>query len=190
MRVPSLAAPLGARRRARRSTWSGGSGASSLPSTSYPRTPMDTFASVLAALGRADVDFILVGGLAVAFAGFARVTDDVDILVDADPANLDRMLGVLEGFGEGAANELSADDFPLEEGCVRVSEHFDLDIFTLMSGYTYADLLPMTTTHEVDGVPVRHLTAEGLIRLKNDSLRPKDQLDVAALRAIQRGETP
>ena len=64
----------------------------------------------------------------------------------------------------------------------------DLDIFTLMSGHTYDDLLPTTATHEVEGVPVRHLSAEGLIRLKADSLRPKDQLDVAALRAIQRGE--
>lgn len=151
---------------------------------------MDTFAGLLAALARADVDFIVVGGLAVAFAGYARVTDVVDILVHADPANINRMLGVLGGFGEGAASELSTEDFPLEEGCVRVAEHFDLDIFTLMSGHIYDDLLPVTATHAVEGVPVRHLSAEGLIRLKADSLRPKDQLDVAALRAIQRGETP
>jgi hypothetical protein len=151
---------------------------------------MDTFAGLLAALARADVDFIVVGGLAVAFAGYARVTDDVDILVNARTDNLDRMLGVLAGFGEGAATELSADDFPIEEGCVRVAEHFDLDIFTLMSGHTYDDQLPMTALHEVEGVSVRHLSAEGLIRLKEDSLRPKDQLDVVALRAIQRGETP
>lgn len=151
---------------------------------------MDTFAGLLAALARADVDFTVVGGLAVAFAGYARVTDDVDILVHADPTNLDRMLGVLARFGEGAATELSADDFPVQEGCIRVAEHFDLDIFTLMSGHTYDDLLPLTALHAVEGVPVRHLSAEGLIRLKAESLRPKDQLDVAALRAIQRGETP
>jgi hypothetical protein len=126
----------------------------------------------------------------VAFAGYARVTDDVDILVDADVANLRRMLDVLDGFGEGAAAELSPDDFPLEEGCVRIAEAFDLDIFTQMSGLTYAALLPQTAAHEVEGVPVLHLTAEGLLRLKGDSLRPKDQLDVAALRAILRGEQP
>lgn len=151
---------------------------------------MDTFASLLAALGRGGVDFVVVGGLAVAFVGYARVTDDVDILVDADPANLRAMLDVLAGFGEGAATELSPDDFPLEEGCVRIAESFDLDIFTQMSGHTYADLLPQTAVHEVEDVPVRHLTAEGLLRLKTDSLRPKDQLDVAALRAILRGEQP
>jgi hypothetical protein len=151
---------------------------------------MDTFAGLLAALARADVEFLVVGGLAVAFAGYARVTDDVDILVNADADNLDRMLGVLAHFGEGAATELSPDDFPFEEGCVRVAEEFDLDIFTLMSGQTYDDLLPQSALHSVEGVPVRHLSADGLIRLKADSLRPKDQLDVAALRAIRRGDTP
>ncbi len=151
---------------------------------------MDTFASLLAALGRSGVDFVVVGGLAVAFAGYARTTDDVDILVDMAPDNLRRLLDVLRDFGEGAATELTPDDFPLEEGCVRVAETFDLDIFTQMTGHAYADLLPLTDTREVEGVPVRHLTAEGLIRLKEASLRPKDQLDVVALRAVLRGEHP
>ena len=151
---------------------------------------MDTFASLLVALGRADVDFIVVGGLAVAFVGYARVTDDVDILVDAEVDNIRRMLGVLHGFGDGAADELGPEDFLLEEGCIRIAEHFDLDIFTQMSGQRYADLVSQTRTHNVEGISIRHLNADALIHLKSQSLRPKDQLDVAALRAIQRGETP
>ena len=99
---------------------------------------------------------MVVGGLAVAFAGYARTTDDVDILVDAAPGNLRRLLGVLGGFGEGAAAELTPADFPLEEGCVRVAETFDLDIFTQMTGHTYSDLLPLADTHDLEGVPVRH----------------------------------
>ncbi len=152
---------------------------------------MDTFASLLAALGRAEVDFVVVGGLAVAFVGYARVTDDVDILVDADPCQPPHDASTCSpASAKAPQTELSPDDFPLEEGCVRIAEAFDLDIFTQMSGLTYADLLPQTAAHEVDGVPVRHLTAEGLLRLKADSLRPKDQLDVVALRAILRGERP
>ncbi len=150
---------------------------------------MTTFASLLAALGRAGVEFVGVGGLAVAAAGFARVTDDVDILVEASEPNLRRMLAVLAEFGQGHAAALSPADFPLEEGCIRIAEDFDLDIFTLMSGQTYADLLPETNTREVEGVPVRFLGAEGLIRLKQDSLRPKDRLDVEALREILRQQS-
>jgi hypothetical protein len=80
----------------------GDSGANSTRSIFYPRILMDTFAGLLAALARADVDFIVVDGLAVAFAGYPRVTDDVDILINADSANIKRMLGVLSDFGDGA----------------------------------------------------------------------------------------
>ena len=93
----------------------------------------------------------------------------------------------LATFGSGAAAELTPDDFPLEEGAVRVAEDFDADLLTLMSGHTYADLLPLSAPHDVGGVAVRFLGAEGLIRLKADSLRPRDQADVAALRAILAG---
>ena len=143
------------------------------------------FVSVLAALARADVGFIVVGGLAVAQAGYARYTEDIDILVSAAPPNLERLLAVLSGIGEGAAGELKPDDFPLEEGAVRIIEDVVIDVFTQMSGHTYDDLLPLAESHPVDGEKVLFLNVEGLIRLKEGSLRPKDQLDVQALRSIR-----
>jgi hypothetical protein len=139
----------------------------------------------LADLSAAQVDFILVGGVAVALAGYARATEDVDLLVEASPENIQRLLAALEDFGEGHARKLTPGDFALEEGAVRVVEDFPLDLFTQMSGYTYADLLPFTDEHDIRATTIRYLDAEGLIRLKKDSLRPKDQLDVQALRALR-----
>ena len=86
---------------------------------------------------------------------------------------------MLTRVGDGAAAELTPDDLPLEEGAVRLDETLAVDLFTLMSGQTYTDLLPET---------VRFLSAAGQIRLKSASLRPKDRLDAEALRAILRGE--
>lgn len=143
---------------------------------------MTTFASLLAALARADVAFIVVGGIAVAQAGYARYTEDIDLLVDAGPVNLHRLIDRLAAVGDGAAAELTPADFPLEEGAVRVVEDIVIDLFTQMSGHTYADLLPFSEPHDVEGVAVRFLNAEGLILLKSPSLRPKDQLDVQVLR--------
>lgn len=143
-----------------------------------------TFADALAVLAKRKVEFIVVGGLAVARAGYPRFTEDLDLLVEASESNLTTLIDVLSTFGEGAAAELTPADFPLEEGCVRIVEDFPIDIFTLMSSQTFADLEPLSQTHEVEGEPVRFLSAEGLIRLKADSLRPKDQLDVQVLRDI------
>ena len=151
---------------------------------------MLTFAGALAALARAGVEFVVVGGLAVAQAGYVRVTDDVDLLVEVSDPNLRRLIDVLATFGSGAAAELTPADFPLEEGCVRLAEDFDIDLFTQMSGHTYAHLLPLAEPHNVEGERVRFLNAEGLIRLKAPSHRPKDQTDVQALRALLAGRDP
>ncbi len=61
-----------------------------------------------------------------------------------------------------------------------------MDVFTIMSGHTYEDLLPLSSIHQIDQVEIVYLNAEGLIKLKSDSLRPQDQLDVQALQEIQR----
>ena len=148
---------------------------------------MDTFEKLLAGLAEARVDFILVGGLAVAYAGYERSTMDLGLLVEASDENIEGLLSALEDFGEGHARELEPDDFALEEGAVRVVEAFPLDLFTQMSGRTYEDLLPFTDERTVANATIRHLDAEGLISLKKDSLRPKDRLDVQALRALQQG---
>ena len=136
---------------------------------------MTTFASVLAALARADVEFLVVGGVAVARLVDIPFTNRLGLLVEGGAANLRRLIDTLSTFGSGAAAELDVSDFPLEEGAVRVvEEDVVIDLFTQISGWTYTDLLPLSAPHDVGGVAVRFLGAEGLIRLKADSLRPRD----------------
>lgn len=143
-----------------------------------------TFESLLAALGRSGVKFTLVGGLAVAFSGFPRATFAVDILVEDSEENLRRLLSVLGGFGSGSARELTPSDFSREEGCIRVNEDFPVDIFTLMGGQTYADLLPLSQAQPVENVTIQSLGPAGLIMLKQGSVRPQDRLDVEMLQNI------
>ena len=137
----------------------------------------NAFEKLLADLSEAGVDSLLVGGLAVALCGCVRATEDVDILVRVDDDNLQRLLDVRADFGEGAASALCVDDFPL-------------DIFPLMSGHRYEDLTSMTETQKVNDHSVDHLNVDGLIPLKEESLRPKDQMDVQALRRIQEEQDP
>ena len=67
---------------------------------------------------------MVVAGVAVCLNGFVRTTQDLDLLVEASPANIQRLLSCLAEFGEGFARELSAEDFAMEEGAVRVVEDF------------------------------------------------------------------
>lgn len=151
---------------------------------------MDTpYEKLLENLARAEVKFILVGGVAVALNGFVRTTDDVDILIDASTENVTRLLRTLSSFGEGHARELSLKDFDQTEGAVRVVEDFPLDIFTVMRGQSYGDLLGDLRQTTINGAKVDFLNAEGLIRLKAGSAREKDLIDIAALRKQTVGES-
>ena len=68
------------------------------------------FESPSAALARADVAFLTVGGLAVAQAGYPRFTEYIDVLVEGTPDNLDRLISVFSTFGEGASPSLRPKD--------------------------------------------------------------------------------
>lgn len=145
------------------------------------------FESVLADLSRAEVRYLVVGGVACALNGFVRTTEDVDILVDADPENIRRLLAVLSRVGEGHARELRVEDFTDEEGAVRLVEDFPIDIFTRMGGRRYADMLPHERILDREN-PIPFVDAEGLILLKSGSPRPRDRIDVEALRRLRETE--
>jgi len=152
---------------------------------------MDTpYEKLLAKLVRAEVKFIIVGGVAVALNGFVRTTEDIDILIEASAENVTRLLDKLRNFGEGHARELSPADFSDSEGAIRIIEDFPLDVFTMMRGKRYADLVGSTKTTRIDDVEVRYLNSEALIALKSDSQRDQDRIDVSALRALKDRNSP
>ena len=147
--------------------------------------PEHTFESILGDLLQAKVNFILVGGLAVELCGFTRATLDVDILIEDSEVNVLRLIDSLKDFADGESASLTMADFSPEEGCIRIVDEFALDIFTRMTGRSYDDLLPLAAEYQHRLGSLKYLSAEGLILLKKDSLRPKDQIDVLELKALQ-----
>lgn len=90
-----------------------------MPISEEQSQSLSQYGKLLVALSTAGVDYAVVGGLAVIFNGYPRFTLDADVIVEDSPANLDRLLAVLRGWGEGWARELSLDDFTPEEGAIR-----------------------------------------------------------------------
>ena len=154
-----------------------------------PREITSRFEKLLVALATDGIDFAVVGGLAVIFNGYPRLTLDADILVHDAPENLRKLLDCLAGWGEGWARELKPEDFIYDQGAIRVMEEFDLDIFTRMSGKALDDFRPRLRHLETGGVRIPYLSPADLIFLKQDSWRDKDKLDVQAMREIIARET-
>lgn len=151
---------------------------------SSAKETISPFEKLLAKLTGAGVDYAVVGGVAVIANGYVRLTEDLDILVSDERANLAKLLAVLAGFGDGHARELTPDDFPRQEGSIRVMEEFDLDIFVQMRGNTLDSFRPSLRRFDSAGASFRYLSPQQLIELKQDSWRDKDQIDVLALKEI------
>jgi hypothetical protein len=85
---------------------------------------------------------------------------------------------------DGVAKDLDPDWFS-ESETIRVADAFVVDLMFNAGGETYESLLPYAVTIDFDGVPVRTLNIEGLLKTKQ-SVREKDRLDREVLeRAIE-----
>jgi hypothetical protein len=142
------------------------------------------FEKLFAALVRDNIDFAVVGGVAVIFNGYPRLTLDVDILVSDSPENLRKLLNCLAHWGEGWARELKLEDFTPQPGAIRVTEDFDLDIFTRMEGKMLDYFRPGLRYLDSGSVRIPYLSPQDLIFLKQNSWREKDKLDVTAMKEI------
>ena len=120
-----------------------------------------------------------------------RVDEIAQLFHTLDPSpfrerDLDREA---EEFIVGWARELRPEEFAPQEGAIRISEDFDLDVFTRMRGHSLADFAPRLRTFETQGVHIRYLSPADLVDLKKTSWRDKDRLDVLALGEILRRES-
>ena len=131
------------------------------------------------------VQYILVGGQAVRLNGFLRATEDIDILLPSSADNGRRVIKAL-AFLE-SAHELRPEWFVTdahEPENIRVADDLLIDLLFAANGETYETLQPHVRTLNVDGVTVRTLDIEGLLKTKTKH-RDKDILDRNALSEIR-----
>src|SRR4051812_28029940 len=97
------------------------------------RLPHD-FKEFLQLLNSEGVKYLLVGGYAVAYYGYARATGDMDVWVAPEPRNAAKILEVLRRFGFGEA-VASPDLFLKEDQVVRMGvPPMRIELLTTISG--------------------------------------------------------
>jgi predicted nucleotidyltransferase len=145
---------------------------------------LDDVKSLLRALNAANVAYLLIGGYALAAHGYQRATTDIDVMVAANAESGERIKAALLTLPDKAAKDLEVDWFTEGEN-IRVADEFVVDIMLNANGQTYEMLMPHLQTIDLDGVPVRTVTLEGLL-LTKQTMREKDVADRMMIeRAIQ-----
>lgn len=130
---------------------------------------------LLQALADNGVEYLLIGGYALYALGYQRGTVDIDIVLQPTVEQGARVRRALLMLPQGVAKDIDPAWFP-EGETIRVADAFVVDLMFNACGETYQSLLPYALTIDFEGVPVRTLNLEGLLKTKQTS-RDKDRLD-------------
>ena len=144
------------------------------PKVSHPPS-VDDLKLLLRALNEQGVDYLLIGGYALYALGYQRGTVDIDIVLPPTREQGERAKRALLLLPDGVAKDLDPDWFA-EGETIRVADAFVVDLMFNACGETYASLVPYAITIDFDGIPVRTLNLEGLLKTKQTT-RDKDRLD-------------
>lgn len=143
---------------------------------------------ILEALEQHDVEYILIGGVAVILHGSERLTRDIDIIVNTKLKNIEKLKKALYSvFKDDSIEEISTEDLN-KYSVIRYGtpDGFYIDIIERI-GASYHDITYETILYE--NIKIKIATPEALYKLKKDSLRQRDQIDVLFLSELIKNQT-
>jgi hypothetical protein len=144
------------------------------------RLPKD-LREFIASLNSNRIDYVVVGGYALALHGHPRFTGDIDVLIRASAENAARMERILVEFGFGSLG-LTAADFLSEHQIVQLGHPPNrIDILTSISGVSFDEVWNGKLTTDLDGLPVHYIGRDSLIKNKRAVGRLQDRADIEAL---------
>lgn len=166
---------------------------------------VSSFEPIFAALDDAGLRYVVVGGLAVVLHGYARLTADIDLAVDLSPGEPIKLVAALTRIGMVPRAPVEARDFAdadkrriwaEDKGMKVFSMHdprrplIEVDLF-LEPPIPFEDLARRAEPVALAGRTIRVASIPDLIEMKRTAGRPKDDEDIAALKAImkQRGDS-
>lgn len=152
------------------------------------------YRALVTALADRDVDFVIVGGIALVLHGSPRLTRDLDICYARDRLNLKALASALAPFqatlrGAPASLPFVLDWHTLESGLnfTLTTTAGDLDLLGEITGIgAFAVVDRLAEPMDVYGVSVRVLSLDGLERAKRAAGRLQDLADIALIQEIRR----
>lgn len=145
---------------------------------------------VLEVLVEHEVDFTVIGGVAVIAHGHPRNTRDIDIVAANCHSNLERVVAALRElrarlWGVDAhllGIELDVETLASGANFTLVTDAGGLDVFNeVPGGVPYVELRARALVVELSGLTIRVAGRDDLIRMKQAAGRPQDLDDIAAL---------
>jgi hypothetical protein len=127
-----------------------------------------------------------VGGFAIIEAGFPRLTGDIDLVIDTEPANEQKVYEALRSLPDKAVNQLDPGDVE-RFTVVRVADEILVDLMKSGCGVDYATAIQDAVYREIEGVRIPFASPLTLWRMKQ-TVREKDIPDRLFLRKLLKAQ--
>ena len=138
---------------------------------------------VIDALNNHEVDYTIIGGYAVVLHGYLRATEDIDVLVRMTKKNISNLQeALLSVYNDEDIYEINFDELQ-NYSVIRygTNDDFYLDIISRI-GELFDFHNIESQTKIVNNVKINFATASSLLKMKQNTYREKDKLDILFLK--------
>lgn len=149
------------------------------------RLPSDNDIKRLAeVLFQHQVEYVVIGGGAMALHGFPRGTKDIDLFLPVDHGNNERLLSALKSLPESGEAAARIKLEWLDQGFSTAAEgELAIDLLFVAAGKTFDELRAHIRTVYLDDVPVTTLDVDGML-LTKQTTRESDLADRIKLQRL------
>lgn len=163
---------------------------------------MSLYLPLFKALNEANVQYVVVGGIATILHGYVRATSDIDLVVDLHVKEATKVISVLTEAGFVPKIPVKAIEFAdatkreqwINEKGMQVFSMYlpdnpllSIDLF-VKQPISYEELITRAVTMELEGIKVKVCSIDDLITMKKIAGRDKDLADIEQLTKIKEYE--
>jgi hypothetical protein len=139
------------------------------------------FRELFELFNRHHVEYMVIGGYALAFHGAPRYTGDMDIYVKPDTQNSERIMRALKDFGFGDT-DLSVEDFIYPEKVIQLGvPPVRIDIITSITGVAQDEAFAEKLKGTYGNTEIYYIGREQFIANKKATGRKRDIADLESL---------
>lgn len=145
--------------------------------------------SLAKALNEFNVEYVIIGGAAMALHGFPRMTKDIDLLLPLDPANNERLLCALESMPENKeARAVLRLEWMNKGHSTALEGEIYIDLLYMAASKSFEELRGHVQTVLVNGFPVVTLDVDGMLLTKQTTRETDipDRLKLGRLKSAMR----
>jgi predicted nucleotidyltransferase len=144
------------------------------------------FEDFIKLLHKNEVDYLVVGGYALAFHGKPRYTGDLDVWINNSEANAEKLVLAIADFGLSSLG-LTKSDFMLEGYVTQIGyPPLRIDLLNSIDGVKFEDAFPNRLSVDVNGFNVNYIGLKEFIKNKTASGRSQDIADLKEIKKINK----